>query len=402
MAESLIDILELLAEAIGKSNQSPVPVPKSYGFCASIYGSIEDFFYFYERYCESIYGSDTVSWLQVLPDFLTGEAKNIVEAYGMYKNNKYSDVKIRLIAASSNPAILFCGLTRFFGLKRKPGETITCFCIGLEAAVNQTEVTSRELKHLMIQNKILESLDSCTLEQVKRKFGSELNISNLRLEKFIRLLEMHSSQEESEKNLLVGDPDCKQWQFPVNHPRKCWNCGKPGHLKRACLEITRKRSKGKPEEKLYYGPRQNVWSCRRKYSKAKHRRPVPGIGTSSSAPYNYSGANTAEQFYAEDNKNLNSQYTVTEALFRSSSETFNCPVDYWEPSLDDSLTSSAELHSSVEDMSSSILNENPNSLLEKSHGLEDESGYCTNQSYTSLESAKQKDEYLTLAYSIES
>ena len=396
MADSLIDVLELLANSIRKSNRFSVPVPKRYSFENSIYSSIEDFFYFYERYCESEYGCDTVSWLQVLPDFVTGEAARIVNSFGCCRFNKYSDVKLRLIAASSKPAILYSGLADFFGLRRKPSETITCYTIRLEAAVNRTEISNQELKNLMVQNKMLESLDRQTLEHVKSKFGLEVAVSNLGLEKFIRLLEMDSSLD-AKKNVFDGKPNCKQWQVPVNYSLKCWNCGKPGHLKRACLDITRKRSKGKPKEKLYYGPRRNVWSGSKRHSLTKHKSPVPGIGASSSASY-YS-AYTTEKSSGEDSRNINSQYIVPEALNERSSETFNYSFDNWEPSLDESKDATEELAGSAEDMSS--LTE-CTSLLEKSDGWKDESGYFTNQSYSTLESAKLNDRYLTLAFSIDS
>ena len=64
-------IFEMLAEAV--RSLKPVTISSPKVFDGSLYHSISDFFHFFEKYCEAIYGDDKFSWLQVLPDFLAGQ-----------------------------------------------------------------------------------------------------------------------------------------------------------------------------------------------------------------------------------------------------------------------------------------------------------------------------------------
>ena len=58
-----------------------IPEPIVYtGVKGSI--GIKDFFTKFERYCDDRYRKDLVSWLQILPNYLKGEAELIVAAFG--------------------------------------------------------------------------------------------------------------------------------------------------------------------------------------------------------------------------------------------------------------------------------------------------------------------------------
>ena len=98
-----------------------IPPPEQ--FDGKNYHSIDDFFYFYERFCQAIYGKDNVSWLQVLPDFLYGEYKSIVEAFGRSKDVSYETVKCRLIKEIRFQSIgdtCFCNFWELLGRRENP------------------------------------------------------------------------------------------------------------------------------------------------------------------------------------------------------------------------------------------------------------------------------------------
>ena len=65
-------VIENSTRGIDNMQVVKVPPPHIYrGFEDSI--SIELFFEMFERHCISIYRESNVSWLQVLPNFLSGE-----------------------------------------------------------------------------------------------------------------------------------------------------------------------------------------------------------------------------------------------------------------------------------------------------------------------------------------
>ena len=72
-----------------RDSDKTIPPPNIF---SSSHGSIDDFLVLFERYCVSIYGEDRLSWLQVLPSYLEGEARNIVLAFGLDRNIDYAMV----------------------------------------------------------------------------------------------------------------------------------------------------------------------------------------------------------------------------------------------------------------------------------------------------------------------
>ena len=80
--ERLLDLLE----------HKVVKIPEPIIF-TGIKGSIGiiDFFTAFERFCLDRYATDLISWQQVLPTYVQGEALAIVQAFGF--GAAYSDVK---------------------------------------------------------------------------------------------------------------------------------------------------------------------------------------------------------------------------------------------------------------------------------------------------------------------
>ena len=69
----------------------PAPVPYK-GFDGTIH--IDLFFEIFERYCLSAYKETPEAWLQILPNYLEGDAKAVTLAYGL--TTPYTTVKEKL------------------------------------------------------------------------------------------------------------------------------------------------------------------------------------------------------------------------------------------------------------------------------------------------------------------
>ena len=82
-------MLKMWAKAV--QSLKPVAVPSPIIFDSSLWYKIEDFFYFFEKYCLATFGNDTVSWLQIFSDLA------IVSTFGISRSLEYGNVKTRLI-----------------------------------------------------------------------------------------------------------------------------------------------------------------------------------------------------------------------------------------------------------------------------------------------------------------
>ena len=127
--------VKLLTDAV--QYLKPVLVPSPYIFDGTNYDSMEDFLYFFERYALATYGNDTVSWLQILPEFLCGDFKNFVNAFGRSKDILYVTVGDRLLSELNFRTVGDDNHARFLNLVHKQGETLTCYFIRLEVSARK-------------------------------------------------------------------------------------------------------------------------------------------------------------------------------------------------------------------------------------------------------------------------
>ena len=75
-------VIKTLARGMGDLKIIKVPPPGIYrGFEDTL--QIDTFFEIFERHCQSVYKNSKESWLQVLPNFLSGEGKALTQAYGL-------------------------------------------------------------------------------------------------------------------------------------------------------------------------------------------------------------------------------------------------------------------------------------------------------------------------------
>ena len=93
----LVQVFLSFASAIRSMGKPKVPPPK---ICDSSNYEVVDFFFFFERFATAVYGQDKVSWLQVLPEFLAGNLREIVDSFGINRYYTYDHVKEILIKHS--------------------------------------------------------------------------------------------------------------------------------------------------------------------------------------------------------------------------------------------------------------------------------------------------------------
>ena len=171
----LASVFLSFSSAIRSMGKPKVPPPR---ICDGLNYDIEDFYFFFERFAGSVYGDDQVSWLQVLPEFLAGNPKDIVEAFGTNRFNSYDGVK-DILMKHSKPT---CSLGSneyfdFFGLSRKDGETLLCFSLRLHTSARKIPGQNTATRHALVRDKLWKSLSEQIRVPLDIKFCSAGEIS---------------------------------------------------------------------------------------------------------------------------------------------------------------------------------------------------------------------------------
>ena len=128
----LIGILENIKVAMSELN---IRVPPPEVFSSDRYGTIENFVCIFERYCLSVYGDRQLSWLQVLPSFLSGEPKQIVLAFGLDANISYKTVIDRLVWELTPTGLQDQFYKSFCDATKSCSESYACYAIHLEVLI---------------------------------------------------------------------------------------------------------------------------------------------------------------------------------------------------------------------------------------------------------------------------
>ena len=227
-----------LSTAIKTMNCLSVPLPCN--FDKNYYHSIEDFFYFFEKYCLSIYGNDKLSWLQVLPNFLVGEPRNIVQSFGLGKNLMYDLVRDRLIRELNIQDISCNEYSQFIATRRSGNESVTCFMIRLEIMAGKTPNIDNANKQSLVRFKFLSSLSTDMGKLLNVHAGHLDSISNEQIARLVVNLE----QQEVSIGKQINDESCEllvesyaisptDTHKPVKRI-KCFRCGIFGHIRPTC------------------------------------------------------------------------------------------------------------------------------------------------------------------------
>ena len=237
----------LLAETI-KLNK-PVLVPPPMKFDGHNYHSIEDFFYFFERFCSVKYGNDEVSWLQILPDFLCGESKCIVDSFGRSKEVVYQTVKPQLIKECNFRNINDDCYSRFLKTVRKIDESLLCFSIWLEVLAGRIHHVNSSTTEALIRGHLLKSLSVDLVNRLNAQLGYLDGVSNETLVIVATILESQLGNSVFPKMVTCNNASLPvKMNKPKAKPIKCYRCGMLGHIRRNCLVILSKR---KPPGKLF-------------------------------------------------------------------------------------------------------------------------------------------------------
>ena len=245
MVSETVRALDQLRESMDR-NVTIVPPPLCYDPEDPVYHSIEDFFSYFQTYAQRTYGNNEMVWLQVLPGFLVGEQRNIVNAFGLGTNIKYATVKQRLIRELSFNDPSNSWYTRFFAMERRVSESLTCFMIRLEVAAANIPGFSEAAQKDFVQTKFLMSLDAgtvATISSLKEKEvsnGELARVAKAIIESFGETINnvgevnnVHGTTAPSKPKIIVNRKDI----LPNNNKprqRRCWNCRSKQHLKAAC------------------------------------------------------------------------------------------------------------------------------------------------------------------------
>ena len=226
-----ITALNMLGESVRSLKSALVPPPKVFNN-SSLYHGIEDFFYFFEKYCVVTYGEDRSSWLQVLPYFLAGQAKSIIISFGISRFLENSNIKARLIKELNLRNIDDACYTRYLGTVRKKGETLVCYCIRLEALANHIPNLDPSGMEPLVHVNLLKSLPSYLINNLNIQFRDLSSVTN---EILVRTASILENQLGKKKPQMVNYANC---EVPL-HPRKtlsfkCFRCGLVGDIKHNC------------------------------------------------------------------------------------------------------------------------------------------------------------------------
>ena len=170
------NVLIDLTGAINRLGANRVPPPAAFNGTTGI----RQFFDHYEEYCTALYGNNQNYFLQLLPTFVTGKAKEIVTAFGSGATITYDLVKQRVIAELTRSTLGSNPLTEFYAAI----ESLLCYSIRLQSLVDKLANVAVEHREVMVKAKFMNCLPPSTIKQISMVHGGE---DNTTLQNMVRL-----------------------------------------------------------------------------------------------------------------------------------------------------------------------------------------------------------------------
>ena len=266
MAE-MNELLENLTGALERLGAARVPPPMQYNGTSDV----GVFFEAFENYCESVYGNQQGSWLQILPTFMGGEPRNIVNAFGAGPQVTYTAVKERLILEMQRGSLGRNSLTDVLTCKRRVNESLLCYSIRLQTLAGNVADLPEAQKNMVVKTKFVSILQPSTVTQISIRYGGEANTT---IDQMVRLAELLENREPTLGSLAANQtPVVPQFPAPIaphvenitppnqilrdsnvgvvtganntpvgssgnNTNTRCFKCGYSGHISSQCSHDT--------------------------------------------------------------------------------------------------------------------------------------------------------------------
>ena len=179
------DLMEGLTDAMGRLGANRVPPPAIYDG----HGNVENFFQRFEEYAEAVYGNNGGHLLQILPSFLSGEAKNIVNSFGTGGTITYNIVKQRLIAEMSKSNLGDNALSAFYSAAKRSGESLLCYSIRLTSLASRVADVPEAHREVMVKSKFISGLSENTIKQLSIRYGDNQEVGLADAVRLAQLLE---------------------------------------------------------------------------------------------------------------------------------------------------------------------------------------------------------------------
>lgn len=253
--ESTLDmsvVMDRLAGALeGMKNKDKVPPPAIYSGRGDPV-SIRTFLRNFERYCHSVYHNDRESWVQILPTYLTGEARSVVQAFG--SEATYELVEQCLQDEFGHKSVVTSARAdSFFSAERRSTESATCFAIRLRTLVEKLLDASVASREDMVRSKFLSSLEKSVRRQLELQLGHEPEqVPFSRIIKLASMLEEDmprkiASTERKEPRIEPREEPIASSSMGVDGKQHrdmsgvyknlvCSYCGKSGHTTDTCFK----------------------------------------------------------------------------------------------------------------------------------------------------------------------
>ena len=173
--EVLFTRIAVALESIVAAQRLSKPIPAIFNGNSDAH-NVDFFFNQFEAYATSLYGNDTSVYLQILPNFLEGEPREIALAYG--PSAEYGTVKQRIISEQNRRKSLGTNaLTEFLAMQRRPGESLVVLSIRLETAVNRITHLDQNGKKVILHSKLMSLLHPEVAKRMNVHFCDKADVA---------------------------------------------------------------------------------------------------------------------------------------------------------------------------------------------------------------------------------